>query len=237
MTDDLIPVITIDGPAGSGKGTIAKQLAASLSYHYLDSGALYRILGLLSQQRDIGVDDVDSLVNLCGAMEVRFGFDAQNMRNKGQEQLQEHVPVFLNDAEVSMDLRTEECAAQASKLAALLEVRVALLQKQRSFQQLPGLVAEGRDMGTTVFPSAEYKFFLTASAEARASRRQKQLKKQGISASLVTLLKEIETRDFRDQNRKVSPLRPATDAVLVDSTNLSIEQVVNQLTDLVHGGH
>ena len=234
MSDDLIPVITIDGPAGSGKGTIAKQIAASLNYHYLDSGALYRVLGLLSQQREIGVGDAESLVALCDQMEVKFGFDAEKMSKLEAES--EHVPVFLNNSEVSNDLRTEECAAQASQLAALPEVRTALLEKQRSFQMYPGLVAEGRDMGTVVFPSAEHKFFLTASAEARASRRQKQLKKQGISASLGPLLQDIETRDSRDQDRKVSPLRPATDAVLVDSTNMSIEQVVNQITDLVHGG-
>ena len=246
MSDDLTPVITIDGPAGSGKGTIAKQIAASLNYHYLDSGALYRILGLLSQQQKIEATDVQGLVVLCEQMEVRFGFDAQNIikpadgsDNTGSDaahELQEHVPVFLNEIEISSDLRTEECAAQASQLAALPEVRAALLQKQRSFQQAPGLVAEGRDMGTVVFPAAAHKFFLTASAEARASRRQKQLKKQGISASLGPLLQDIETRDSRDQDRKVSPLRPATDAVLVDSTNMSIEQVVNQITDLVHGG-
>ena len=249
MPDDLIPVITIDGPAGSGKGTIAKQIAASLNYHYLDSGALYRILSLLSQQQEIGMDDVESLIALCNQMEVRFGFDAQSMSKsesglegkpgKGSDnsqQIQEHVPVFLNNIEVSSDLRTEECAAKASQLAALPEVRDALLQKQRSFQQSPGLVAEGRDMGTVVFPFAAHKFYLTASAEARASRRQKQLKKQGISASLGPLLQDIETRDSRDQDRKVSPLRPAIDAVLVDSTDLSIEQVVNQITDLVHGG-
>ena len=204
---------------------------------------------MLSQQRSIGVGDVETLVALCGEMEVRFGFDAQNMskhenalgnksRNDAENlnELPEHVPVFLNNSEVSDDLRTEECAAQASQLAALPEVRAALLEKQRSFQQPPGLVAEGRDMGTVVFPTAEHKFFLTASAEARASRRQKQLKKQGISVSLGPLLQDIETRDSRDRDRKVSPLRPATDAVLVDSTNLSIDQVVNQITDLVHGG-
>lgn len=241
MSDDLIPVITIDGPAGSGKGTIAKQIAASLNYHYLDSGALYRILGLLSQQQKIDISDVQGLVVLCDQMEVRFGFDAQDITKSGDRsdntrELPEHVAVFLNDMEVSSDLRTEACAAQASQLAALPEVRAALLQKQRSFQQSPGLVAEGRDMGTVVFPMAGHKFFLTASAEARALRRQKQLKKQGISASLGALLQDIETRDSRDQDRKVSPLRPATDAVLVDSTEMSIEQVVNQITDLVHGG-
>ena len=238
MEDSLIPVITIDGPAGSGKGTIARRLASSLNYHYLDSGALYRILALLSQQKKIAVDDLQGLLALSRDMNVKFGFDAQaEGSQKDDEEQQENVPVFLNDHEVSNELRTEECAGRASQLAALQEVRAALLQKQRSFRQPPGLVAEGRDMGTVVFPDASCKIYLTASAQARALRRQKQLKKQGISASLGPLLKEIETRDSRDQNRKVSPLRPAIDALLVDSTNFSIEQVVNRIAEIVRGGH
>lgn len=243
MNDSLIPVITIDGPAGSGKGTIARQLASSLGYHYLDSGALYRILGLLSKQQGVELDNLPGLLALCDEMAIRFGFDAQNMASSEREnlrlksKLQENVPVFLNDCEVSDELRTEECAARASQLASQPEVRAALLQKQRSFRQEPGLVAEGRDMGTVVFPDAERKVFLTASPEERAMRRQKQLKKQGISASLGPLLTEIETRDSRDQTRKVSPLRPATDALLVDSTDISIEQVVNRITKFVRGGH
>ena len=243
MTVDSIPVVTIDGPAGSGKGTVARQLATTLKYHYLDSGALYRILSLLSQQQRVEVDDVEGLLALCKVMNVRFGFDVQNLNSPGKDEeiqeseQQENVPVFLNDGEVSSDLRTEECAARASQLAALQEVRTALLHKQRSFKRTPGLVAEGRDMGTVVFPDAERKFFLTASSNERALRRQKQLKKQGISASLGPLLKEIETRDSRDQTRSVSPLRPAADAILVDSTNLSIEQVVNRIAEIVRGGH
>jgi len=247
MPKTLISVITIDGPAGSGKGTIARQVASILNYHYLDSGALYRILGLMSQQHTVELDDIQGLVNLCAEMEVRFDFGVQNIGASQQDisrqnleaqknVLQENVPVYLNGNEVASDLRTEECAGRASQLAAVAEVRAALLEKQRSFRQSPGLVAEGRDMGTVVFTDAECKIFLTASPHERALRRQKQLKKQGISASLGPLLKDIETRDSRDQNRKVSPLRPATDALLVDSTELSIDQVVNQIIEMVQGG-
>jgi cytidylate kinase len=238
MADSKIPVITIDGPAGSGKGTVARKVATRLKYHYLDSGALYRVLSLLSQQQNIEVGDLPGLLALCNGMRVRFGFDPENKIDANLEnERQENVPVFLNDKEVSSDLRTEECAARASQLAALGEVRAALLEKQRAFRQRPGLVAEGRDMGTVVFPDAQCKVFLTASAQARALRRQKQLKKQGISASLGHLLKDIETRDSRDQDRKVSPLRPAADAVLVDSTELSIEQVIHRIAELVQSGH
>ena len=231
MQNSAAPVITIDGPAGSGKGTIARQLAKDLQYHYLDSGALYRILALLSQQQNIDPQNIEGLLDLCQQMVVRFGFDAQDSSILTTE----NVPVFLNDNEVSDALRTEECAARASMVAAQPELREALMEKQRSFRKSPGLVAEGRDMGTVVFPDAKYKFFLTASPNERALRRQKQLKKQGISASLGSLLKDIETRDSRDQDRKVSPLRPATDALLVDSTNLSIEQVVNRIAKHVRG--
>ena len=223
MDDTDIPVLTIDGPAGSGKGTVARHMAEILGYHYLDSGALYRVLALFSQQRHIKIDEVDNLVELCKEMQTRFEVNSLN----------ENVQVFLGSVDVSNQLRTEECAARASELAAQPKIRSALLEKQHAFRLSPGLVAEGRDMGTVVFPDANYKVYLTASAQERARRRQKQLKKQGISASLDRLLKEIEARDARDENRAISPLRPAADAVLVDSTELSIDQVVQRIAALI----
>jgi len=192
---------------------------------------MYRILALQAQKQNIATSDVQLLIKLCEQMDVTFGSIAKDTSSSTTE----NVPVFLNGQEVSSDLRTEECAGKASEVAAQPELREALLDKQRSFRKTPGLVAEGRDMGTVVFPDAKWKFFLTASASERAMRRQKQLKKQGISASLGSLLKDIETRDSRDQDRNVSPLRPAADALLVDSTTLSIEQVVNQITKHIRG--
>ena len=223
MNNATVPVVTIDGPAGSGKGTIARRLAEILGFHYLDSGALYRLLALFSQQQHVAVDDLDTLAMLCLDMQIRFAISSVN----------EDVRVILNNQDVSDQLRTEECAARASQLAAHPQVRSALLAKQHSFRISPGLVAEGRDMGTVVFPDAKCKVFLTASVSERARRRQKQLKKQGISASLDRLLKEIEARDSRDENRAISPLRPAADAVLVDSTDLSIDQVVQRIAAIV----
>ena len=211
MSDVAIPIITIDGPAGSGKGTVARQLAEIMGYHYLDSGALYRILVYSSQQKHVEENDTDALVELCQQMSVHFKITS----------VEENVRAYLNNQDVSEQLRTEECATRASQLATYPQVRSALLEKQLEFRKFPGLVAEGRDMGTVVFPDAKSKVFLTASAYERARRRQKQLMKQGISASLDRLLKEIEARDSRDENRAISPLRPATDAALVDSTTMA----------------
>lgn len=223
MSSSDIPVITIDGPAGTGKGTVAKKIALQRGFHYLDSGALYRLLALCSQQQNISATDINGLVSLCESMQIRFQISSAD----------EELEVFLNQQEVSSQLRTEECAARASQLAIIPEVRSVLLHKQHAFHQPPGLVAEGRDMGTVVFPSAICKIYLTASAEERAKRRQNQLMKQGISASLDRLLNEIRTRDTRDEKRTVSPLRPAADAVLVDSTDLTIDQSVRRIEALV----
>ena len=224
MNNHKAPVVTVDGPAGSGKGTIARRLAKKLNYHYLDSGALYRILALHSLQLNVDLDNLEQLVELCHDMQVRFDIESKN----------EYARVLLNNEDVSDQLRTENCAARASQLAELTQIRTALLKKQHAFRVLPGLVAEGRDMGTVVFPDAKSKIFLTASAEERACRRQKQLIKQGISASLDRLLKEIKARDKRDMDRAISPLRPAADAVLLDSTDLSIDQVVQKIIALVN---
>lgn len=223
MDSRFIPVVTIDGPAGSGKGTIARRLAEILGYHYLDSGALYRALALFSQQQHVAIDDVAALDKLCLGMQVRFEVSSTV----------ENTCVFLQGQDVSAQLRTEECAECASILAAYPRVRRGLLEKQRAFRVSPGLVAEGRDMGTKVFPDAVHKFFLTASVDERARRRQRQLKKCGIGVSLDRLLREIEARDSRDESRATSPLRPAADAVPVDSTNLSIEQVTQCIVALV----
>ena len=223
MSETVIPVVTIDGPAGSGKGTIAVELAEQLGYHYLGSGTLYRILALYRLQHLSEADDLQALLEKCENLRIIF-------KPLGEEGA---VQVLVNDEDVSDALRTEECAREASQLAVRPEVREALLKKQLGFRTAPGLVAEGRDMGTVVFPDAQHKIYLTASAEERAHRRQKQLRKQGISATLERLLAEIGTRDTLDKERPVSPLRPAADAVRVDSTDLSIVQVVERITALV----
>ena len=215
-----IPVVTIDGPGGSGKGTISQLLAARLGWHYLDSGALYRVLGLAAQDAGISVTDAPSLARLAG--EIQLDFEPQT---DGSAQ------VMLNGQDVSLWLRTEECGRWASEVAVWPEVRAALLQKQHDFRQNPGLVADGRDMGTTVFPTARLKIFLTASPEVRADRRYKQLKEKGLDASLPLLLGEIRARDARDAGRAVSPLRPADDAEILDTSTMGINEVVEFILD------
>jgi cytidylate kinase len=218
--DPEIPVITIDGPSGSGKGTIARRVAEALDMNLLDSGALYRLVGLAaSRQGQIGAGEAE-IAAIAAGMNVRF-----SMNDAGEEE------VWLEGEEVSRELRTEECGLMASRVAALPAVRQALLGLQKGFRRAPGLVADGRDMGTTVFPDARLKIFLTASAEERARRRHKQLNDKGIDVSLAALSRDIEDRDRRDSERSVAPLRPADDARLLDSSNLTIEEVTRTILD------
>lgn len=214
-----IPVVTIDGPSGSGKGTISQLIAKQLNWHWLDSGALYRVLALAAQKRHIAIDDVKALETLALQLNVRF--IAENAWATPQ--------IMLDGENVSALLREESCGNDASKIAVIAEVRQALLDRQRAFRESPGLVADGRDMGTVVFPDAQVKFFLLASAEERANRRYKQLQKAGISANYDTILAELVERDARDKNRTAAPLTPAPDAILIDTTPLSIEEVLTNI--------
>ena len=214
------PVIAIDGPVGSGKGTIARSVATALGWHLLDSGALYRLVALAAARHGVALDDVDGLADLAAGLDAGFGSDAD-----GGEL------IWLEGEEVTGDIRTEECGAGASTVAVLQPVRDALFQRQRDFRRAPGLVADGRDMGTHVFTDATLKVFLTASAEERAKRRHKQLKGKGIDVSLAALSRDIEERDRRDSERSIAPLRPAEDARVLDSSGLSIEEVVATVLD------
>ena len=215
-----IPVIAIDGPSGSGKGTIARRVARALDWHLLDSGALYRLVALQAEKAGQTDATEESLAAIAAGLEVRFDSD-----EAGEER------VWLGDSEVSGELRTEECGRIASHVAALPMVREALLGLQRGFRTAPGLVADGRDMGTVVFPDARLKVFLTATAEERAKRRHKQLKDKGIDVSLPALSRDIEDRDRRDSERSVAPLRPAEDARLLDSSKLTIDEVTQTVLD------
>lgn len=208
------PVITLDGPSGSGKGAISQWLAQQLDWQLLDSGALYRLLALAARRQAVSLADTQQLAELACNLDIEF--DAHS---------EEGVLTFLGGENVSRALRTEESGRDASRVAAIPEVRTALLDRQRAFRRPPGLVADGRDMGTVVFPDAALKIFLTASAEERARRRHKQLNQKGIGANLAALSEEIRARDERDQNRAVSPLKPALDAYILDTTHLGIEEV------------
>ncbi len=219
--NDNIPIATIDGPSSSGKGTISRIVAARVGWHLLDSGALYRLVAVGGAQRDLDPDDVEEHVAVARSMRVEFAAAAS-----GQER------VLLNGQDVTRRIRTEEAGAGASRVAAWPAVRAALLDRQRAFAQPPGLVADGRDMGTVIFPGARLKVFLTASAEERALRRHKQLIGKGSAASLAALSREIAERDLRDSTRQVAPLKPAPDAQLLDSTGLSIEAVVEHVLSL-----
>jgi len=214
-----ISVITIDGPSSSGKGTIARLFAQELEWHFLDSGALYRLTALAAQRHAILLDDEEGLETLAEHLDVQFVAD----QNEGSTQ------VFLEGEKVTDTIRSEECGNNASKIASIGSVRSALLSRQRAFEQAPGLVADGRDMGTVVFPHAKLKVFLTASLEERSGRRYKQLKEKDPSVTLAALHSELAERDARDKGRAVAPLTPADGAVEIDTSGMGIEEVLNKV--------
>ncbi|PHS32401.1 MAG: cytidylate kinase [Methylophaga sp.] len=213
-----IPVLTIDGPSGSGKGTIAQLVAKKLGWHYLDSGAIYRVLAQAAIKHDIDLADEPQLVEIAQDLDLVFLLSDKN-----------DLKVMLEGEDVSTIIRSETAGNAASKVAALPLVRAALLERQHDFRQPPGLVTDGRDMGTVVFPDAEHKVYLTASAEVRAQRRYKQLKEKGIESNLSALVTDISERDERDSQREVAPLRPAHDALQLDSSELGIEDVYKHI--------
>jgi len=215
------PVITIDGPSGSGKGTVSRMLARELGFHFLDSGALYRLLAYAAEQGGVALDDEAALVRLSADMNIGFPADGRDDE------------VLLNGENVGLAIRTEAAGAGASQVAALPAVRTALLERQRAFRTPPGLVADGRDMGTVVFPDAEAKIFLTATSEERARRRCNQLKEKDIKADYDAILKDIQARDKRDSQRAVAPLTPAADAVVVDTSELDIDATMQRVRDLL----
>ncbi|WP_423164167.1 (d)CMP kinase [Stenotrophomonas maltophilia] len=217
----LAPVLTIDGPSGAGKGTISRIIASRMGWHYLDSGALYRAVGVAASWADIDTSDASALVRCTFDTHVQFVEQGEAMR------------VMVNGTDATDELRLETTGALASAIAAIPEVRAALKERQRAFRELPGLVADGRDMGTVIFKDAPYKVFLTASAEERAERRHKQLKDKGVSVNFDDLLREIMARDARDAQRTVAPLKPADDAVLIDTTGIGIADVVARVMDLL----
>lgn len=223
VADNSVPVVTVDGPGGSGKGTVTQMLARKLGWHLLDSGALYRLTALAAHRQGIDLADEAGLVTVAANLKVSFQPTPEG----------EPVRVILDGDDVTREIRTEETGDGASRVAVIQAVRDALLQRQRDFRQAPGLVADGRDMGTVVFPEAPVKVFLTASAEERARRRYHQLKEAGADVNIERLLDEIRARDERDMNRSAAPLKPADDAQVIDSTGLSIEEVLSKVMALV----
>lgn len=224
-----IPVITIDGPGSSGKGTVGRLLAQSLGWNFLDSGALYRALGLLMERENVAVEDTRGLKALSQKLHLTFEFLPQPEGGASTYS----VKVYLNGEDVTQALLTEACGNKASQIAVFPAVREVLLEKQRDFRQFPGLVADGRDMGSVVFPDAEVKIFLSASVQERARRRYHQLKEQGINVSLGAIETELKARDERDEKRQFAPLKSAEDAIWVDTTGLSIAKVVDHIRRLV----
>ena len=218
-----VPVIAIDGPSGSGKGAITHMLAKTLGFHILDSGALYRLIGLAARRKAISFDAEPELAVLAADLNIEF---------RSTDDAEEPIRIYLDDQDVTQDLRTDEAGTDASRVAPLASVRDAIKLLQQNFRQSPGLIADGRDMGTVVFPNADLKIYLTASAEARAERRYKQLIDKDIGVSLHDLFLSIQERDERDMNREVAPLVPAEDAHVIDSTELGIEEVFAQVLAL-----
>ncbi len=215
-----IPVLTIDGPSGAGKGTVSRRVASILGWNYLDSGSIYRSLAIALLQQAIDPSDLTSILKVAETMELSF-------------LCEDELQVRLNGDDITYKLGTEETGNLASIIAALPEVRKKLLQKQKDFKKNPGLVADGRDMGTVVFPEAEIKVFLTASADERARRRYKQLMEKGIDVNIQQITREIEERDRRDKERSIAPLAQAEDALLIDSSAMTIQQVIDRVLSLV----
>lgn len=215
----MATVITIDGPSGVGKGTLAQWLACKTGFHFLDSGAIYRSLAYGVMSSNIEVDDLEAIIALAKTLPVEF----------------KATSILYNGEDITTKVRNEEVAAIASQVAPIPEVRAALLQRQQDFAQAPGLIADGRDMGTVVFPQADLKLYLTASAEIRAHRRVNQLKNQGVTANIDQITRDIRERDERDSNRKTAPLKPAEDAQLIDTSDLTIDQVCQKALDLAKG--